>query len=64
MDMRVKQGSCLPFITLLAFAASSTSLAAMPDIYPEPSQAKADLAAALRSAAATHRRVILDFGGN
>jgi thioredoxin 1 len=35
-----------------------------PDIYPDPSQAHADLAAALRSAAATHRRVLLDFGGN
>lgn len=62
--MRVKQGLWLPFITLLAFAASSISPAAMPDIYPEPSQAKADLAAAMRSAAVTHRRVIVDFGGN
>jgi thioredoxin 1 len=33
-------------------------------IYPEPSQARADLAAALRTAAATHRRILLDFGGN
>ena len=34
------------------------------DIYPDPSQAKADLAAALKNAAATHRRVLVDFGGN
>ena len=34
------------------------------DIYPDPSQAKADLAAALKTAAATHRRVLVDFGGN
>jgi len=34
------------------------------DIYPEPSQAKIDLAAALKTAAQTHKRVILDFGGN
>ena len=34
------------------------------DIYPEPAQAKADLASALRTAAQTHKRVILDFGGN
>ena len=34
------------------------------DIYPDPSQAKADLTAALKTAAATHRRVLLDFGGN
>jgi thiol:disulfide interchange protein len=33
-------------------------------IYPDPSQAKADLAAALKTAAATHRRILLDFGGN
>jgi len=33
-------------------------------IYPEPSQARADLAAALKTAAVTHKRVLLDFGGN
>ena len=36
----------------------------MPDIYPAPAQARADLAAALHTATATHRRVIVDFGGN
>ncbi len=34
------------------------------DIYPDPSQAKHDLAAALRTAAQTHKRILLDFGGN
>ena len=34
------------------------------DVYPPPAEAKADLAAALKTAAATHRRVLLDFGGN
>jgi thioredoxin 1 len=33
-------------------------------IYPDPSQAKADVAAALRTAAQTHKRVLLDFGGD
>jgi thiol:disulfide interchange protein len=33
-------------------------------IYPDPSQARADLAAALKTAAAAHRRIIIDFGGN
>ena len=37
---------------------------ALPDIYPAPEQAQADLAAALKQAAAQHRRVIVDFGGN
>lgn len=34
------------------------------DIYPDPSFAKADLAAALKKAAAEHKRVLVDFGGN
>ena len=34
------------------------------DIYPDPSQAKVDLAAALKTAAATHKRILIDFGGN
>ena len=42
----------------------SPARSALPDIYPPPEQAPADLAAALKSAAASHKRVILDFGGN
>jgi len=38
--------------------------AANKQIYPDPSQAKVDLAAALKTAAATHKRVLLDFGGD
>lgn len=34
------------------------------DIYPDPAQAKADLAVALKTAAQTHKRILLDFGGN
>ena len=33
-------------------------------IYPEPEQAQADLAAGLKAAAASHKHVIIDFGGN
>jgi thioredoxin 1 len=40
-----------------AYSASRT-------IYPDPSQAKVDLAAALKTAAKTHKRILLDFGGN
>ena len=47
-------------LAVCAFPASSASR----DIYPDPSQAKADLAAALKTAAQTHKRVLLDFGGN
>lgn len=34
------------------------------DIYPDPAQAKGDLAAALKTATQTHKRILLDFGGN
>ena len=48
---------------LLALSASSARSAGR-EIYPDPSQAKADVAAALKTAASTHKRVLLDFGGN
>ena len=51
------------FAMLLVFAAG-TANSATRDIYPAPAQAKADLAAALKTAAATHKRVLIDFGGN
>ncbi len=34
------------------------------DIYPDSAQAKADIAAALKTAAQTHKRILLDFGGD
>jgi thioredoxin 1 len=37
---------------------------ALPDIYPAPQRAAPDIAAALKVAAAQHRNVIVDFGGN
>ncbi len=46
---------------LLAVSAANS---ANREIYPAPEQAKADLAAALKTAAATHKRVLIDFGGN
>jgi len=48
----------------LAFLAAVPSRPAERDIYPAPEQASADLADALKTAAAERRRVILDFGGN
>ena len=47
----------------LAFACG-TARSAGRDIYPDPAQAKGDIAAALKTAAAGHKRVLLDFGGN
>jgi thiol:disulfide interchange protein len=48
----------------LVIAIGSPARSAQPDIYPPAEQASADIAAALKSAAASHKRVILDFGGN
>jgi thioredoxin 1 len=44
--------------------ASSVAPAAPKEIYPTPDRAHSDLKAAIRTAAATHKRVLLDFGGN
>lgn len=56
-------------LKLLALAALLTvgtgqAFSATRDIYPDPSRAKADLTAALKIAASTHKRILLDFGGN
>jgi thiol:disulfide interchange protein len=51
------------FALLLALSAATANSASR-DVYPDPSQAKSDLAAALKTAAATHKRVLIDFGGN
>ena len=48
----------------LAFAVAVAVRPAIRDIYPDPAQAKAEIAAALKTAAQTHRRILLDFGGN
>jgi len=43
---------------------TTTSPLASHDLYPDPAQARVDLDAALKTAAATHKRILLDFGGN
>jgi len=53
----------LALAVLLALAAGVANSSGR-EIYPPPAQAGADLAAALRTAAATHKRILLDFGGN
>ncbi len=51
---------------LVAFLALAVGTArpATREIYPDAAQAKADLAAALKTAAQAHKRILLDFGGN
>lgn len=48
----------------LLLCAARPAQSVQPDIYPAPAQAKTDLAAALAASAASHKRIILDFGGN
>jgi thiol-disulfide isomerase/thioredoxin len=58
--LAMRMVACVLGATLAAAAPG----AAPRDIYAPPAQAGADLAAALKSAADEHKRVILDFGGN
>ena len=52
----------LALAVLLALGVAPASSAGR-EIYPDPAQAKADLAAALKTAPSAHKRIILDFGG-
>jgi thiol:disulfide interchange protein len=63
------EGFSMKTINFVVLAAVLTldlgsALAANRQIYPDPSQAKTDIAAALKAAAATHKRILLDFGGD
>src|SRR5271154_428048 len=62
--MQQIRAAFFPLAALLIAIAGASARSAERDIYPPPPQAAADLAAALKSAALTHKRVILDFGGN
>lgn len=59
----VKSTKLFMIAAVLALAVG-TAQSATRDIYPEPIRAKADLSAALRTAPAAHKRILLDFGGN
>ena len=61
----MKTAKFIIFAALLALAAcKAPPTSTKREIYPDPAQARADLAAALRTAAQTHKRILLDFGGN
>ena len=49
---------------ILLMLANIAAHAGKPEIYPDPAVAPAELAAGLAAAAAAHKRVIVDFGGN
>jgi thiol:disulfide interchange protein len=62
--MKLVKYVALAALLMLAACKSEPPAPVSRDIYPDPSQAKADVAAALKTAAQTHKRVLLDFGGN
>ena len=59
----MRMSKVLGIIAVLALSAGQ-AFSASRDIYPDPAEAKADIATALKTAAVTHKRVIVDFGGN
>jgi len=59
----MKMSKIFGVVAVLALSAAQ-AFSAGRDIYPDPADAKADIAAALKAAATTHKRVIIDFGGN
>ena len=59
----LKTFKMLGLAALLAVSAGTANSAGR-EIYPDPVQAKGDLATALKTAAASHKRVLIDFGGN
>ena len=62
--MPSRRSALVSVLIYLSVALGSPARSAQPNIYPPAEQASADIAAALKSAAASHKRVILDFGGN
>jgi len=53
-----------PVLAAFLLFCFGSALSAPRAIYPDPAAAHADLAAALKAAAASHKRVLLDFGAN
>jgi thioredoxin 1 len=62
--MSTMRAGGVALLALIALLIAAPSHSREREIYPAPEQASADLAAALKAAAAENRRVILDFGGN
>ncbi len=51
-------------ISMALLAAAGAGYSAQRTLYPDPALAKPQIAAALKTAAREHKRVLLDFGGN
>jgi len=64
--LRMKIRRIVRVCALLLFLAplAGSGFGADRSIYPDPARADADIAAALKMAAQSHKRVLLDFGGD
>ncbi len=51
-------------VSALLMTSATMGRPATRDIYPDPARARPEIAAALKTAAQLHRRILLDFGGN
>lgn len=60
MSRRIRRSS----VAAALFALAAGLASAADRLYPDVSAAKADIAAALKEATTSHRRVIVDFGGD
>ncbi len=61
------RGWCLRAVALALVGALTGGFAARSadrDVYPDAAQAASDLSIAVKNAAETHKRIIVDFGGN
>jgi thioredoxin 1 len=58
------RAACLAILGCILTAMTAPVRSVERDLYPPPSQAEADITAAIKFAALQHKRVILDFGGN
>jgi thioredoxin 1 len=64
-SMRVNSHrTCYAALFAIILLAATVPAIGQHQVYPAPEQAAADLADALKVAAAQHRRVLLDFGGD
>src|ERR1700690_3985729 len=63
-EIKSSKPAIVTALALLALLVSGSMRAGERQIFPAPENAESDIAAALHSAAASHKRVVLDFGGN
>ncbi len=64
LEIKSSKSALLAALALSGLLLSASMRAGERQIFPAPESAESDIAAALHSAAASHKRVVLDFGGD